>query len=356
MAKKWRAVSWSRDLPKPMRNGRFYRLGHHIAVLMAGHAHQDGGGITVGAETLAREAWCTPAEAAEAMRWLEEEKWFMRSSGPKGLEWSCNFELARGGVDEVAEKADYYRLRKAKNMRDLRARRNGEHDASAPEASVTVSGHSPVTYPGHADTTVTGVSDRRDRGELPVLPGTVTAAGHLSGHTCRSEPRKTHKTQEDKREDPLMRAEARESDPAEQADIFGAALPVAAPPTPLKPAGNYTPEMDLIWKTWREHNPKHPNGKPKREVNGKAPAARALTKALKKTTLDLILVKIAEYMASAKPQAGYCQDLSTWLNACGWEEDWIPHRAASETRSNPADFKTDTQNYGNRGRWARKAG
>lgn len=212
MEKKWQAVAWSRELPKPMRNGRFYELAHRTAILLAGHAHRDGSGITVGATTIAKEAWCTVTEAMEVLRWLEDEKWFIQSRGPKGPEWACNPEITRGEIDEVEDRENQNRLRKAKNQRDKRDRDRLAKLASVAQVTVTDPGDALVTNPGDTEAGVTGVSHQRHRGPSPKSPGSVTATGDAFGYTRRSEPRKSLKTLKTQREDPKTRSAATASD------------------------------------------------------------------------------------------------------------------------------------------------
>jgi hypothetical protein len=117
--------------------------------------------------------------------------------------------------------------------------------------------------------------------------------------------------------------------------------------TPSPPRGprslDYSDELETFWAAWRTHNPSTPSGKPKRAVSGKGAAAKALNTALRRIDLPVILKAIPAYMASEKPQRGFCQDASTWLNNRGWDDEYSPYRPAQPNGFIPQSF--DQTNY-----------
>lgn len=202
-SRRWKGVAWSRTLPRPERNGRFYRLGHVVAVLLAGHAHQDGTGITVSARTVAEEAWCTLAEAEEALAWLRAEEWFIESQGPKGIELACNLEMVRATGSVVEDRDAHRRARLAKNSREYRRRKAEEKQAATDD--------SPMTHPDDASNTVIDPRHQRHRGPSSTSSGCVIESDDGTDDMRRSEPHKTLKTHEDP-EDPKPRSTADASD------------------------------------------------------------------------------------------------------------------------------------------------
>jgi hypothetical protein len=226
MAKKFNARTWARQLPKPIRNGRFYRLGHHVAVVLAGHAHQDGTGITVALKTLAEESWCTLNEIAEAVEWLEQEKWFTRSDGPRGAEWSCNFELTRDGASEIEARLEHRRaLGRARWHRHQEAKKSSGSVSEARESTLVgcVSEDEQLTHPTNEltqDTNATNAPNKRS-----ALVGGVRTAGH--------NPEELLKNQEEP-EEPKKRSAAAD-----------APLALIDPPTKAKPAKTSKPEQVL---------------------------------------------------------------------------------------------------------------
>lgn len=179
MAKKLTARAWARQLPKPVRNGRFYRLGGHVAVVMAGHAHQDGTGITVAVKTLAEETWCTLAEVSEALEWLETEKWFTRVDGARGTEWACNFEVVRDVSSEIDERLERKRaLGRARWHRFQEAKKTGASVSEVREGALVgcVSSDPQLTHPTNELTQETNATNAPNK--RSALVGGVRTAGH----------------------------------------------------------------------------------------------------------------------------------------------------------------------------------
>lgn len=322
MGKKWQAVAWSRELPKPYRNGVFYRIGHHIAVILAGHAHTNGTGITVSTKTIAEESWCTVKEVEEALKWLEEEKWFTRQQGPKGVEWACNFEIARNGNSEVEERLERkLAAQRARQQRYIEKKKEaliGGVVNMRQSASVDgVSEGQVLTQPTDA---LTHVADAAD---APSSRSSVSTRVITAVHSPAS-PLKSH---EDPKEDPTTYAVPASGEP-EQAAMFSTHQP---PPGPR--SLDYSGEFETFWAAWRAHNPKDVSGTARRPASNKGKAAKAFDSALKKTDLATINAAVPLYMATADPQRGFCQDASTWLNNRGWDDDFVPYRRPAQANS-----------------------
>jgi hypothetical protein len=180
VAKKLNARTWARQLPKPVRNGRFYRLGGHVAQVLAGHAHLDGAGITVAMRTLAEETWCTLNEIEEALAWLEEEKWFTRVDSVNGVEWVCNFEIVRsGGPSEIDERLERKRAQGRARWHRLQERRRGDQGVSEVRESALVgcvSEREQLTHPTNELTQATNATNAPNK--RLALVGGVRTPGH----------------------------------------------------------------------------------------------------------------------------------------------------------------------------------
>ncbi len=71
---------------------------------------------------------------------------------------------------------------------------------------------------------------------------------------------------------------------------------------------DYTPEFEAAWGAYGRKG-------------GKTSSFKAWKTVLERTTVEVIMAAIPNYLASAKPQAGYTRDFSTWLNDDGWESE-----------------------------------
>jgi hypothetical protein len=79
---------------------------------------------------------------------------------------------------------------------------------------------------------------------------------------------------------------------------------------------NYMGEFDQFWQTY-----------PKKA--DKAVARRAFEKALKRTTLDVILAGVERYRDDPNRDPEYTKNPSTWLNADAWENEPLPVKSAN---------------------------
>lgn len=322
MGKKWQAVAWARELPKPYRNGAFYRIGHHIAVILAGHAHTTGGGITVSVKTIAEESWCTIKEVEEALKWLEEEKWFTRQQGAKGTELVCNFEITRSGISEVEERVERkLAAQRARQQRYIEKKKEALADCvSDMRQQPSPDGVTEDPMLTHLADALTHLADAAD---APCSRSSVSTRVIIPVHGTAS-PLKTH---EDPKEDPTTCAVPALGEPEQEA-MFTPQT-VGSRPRAL----GYSDEFETFWGEWKTYNPKDASGADRRAVKNKGKAAKSLIVALRKTALPVIMAAIPAYMASSDPQRGFCQDACTWLNNNGWDDDYVPYRRPQSASS-----------------------
>jgi hypothetical protein len=134
--------------------------------------------------------------------------------------------------------------------------------------------------------------------------------------------------------------------PAQSVPEQAAMFPTQTPPRGPRSL-DYPVELETFWAAWRAHNPKDSSGTPKRPASGKGVAAKALKAALRRADLDTIVDAIPAYMASEKPQRGFCHDASTWLNNRGWDDEYEPHQPRQTNGFVPQSFdQTDYHDTG----------
>lgn len=303
-------IKWTRNLPKPVRGDtdRVDRLVHTVALIMAGHANPGTGtGITIGLETIAREAWCSVPAAEDARNWLEDEKWFVRSEGAKGTEWACNFDIDRGDVDPVEDKAAKRRADLAENSRRYRAKKKQELMTRGDDAE--------MTRPD--DETGSVISLRHQRHHLASSKSSprVIKSDDAGDDNRRSETHKSLKSLEvPKRSTQEPGAVA----PNEPIGLFEDA-PKPTPPQPKKTSKTqrrnyaYTPDFEHAWKLYGRKGDK-------REAFAEWEAA------INREDQAVVLAAITPYTTATEYQ--YRKDFCRWLKGDCW--DSVPAKPAPQ--------------------------
>lgn len=185
------AIKWARRVPMMLHKRRKDRPAHHLLLLMATYAKNDGTDVFVSVDTLAQECLMDLAELDEVLGRLRALDYIRPEKASNGADgWALNIAV-RHDRDEVVE-ARKAREREAirKRVQALRDRRRGggtgevDQDVTAdstvtvtPESAVTVTADYPVTEQGVTpDFTVTedGVTVNLGNGNAQV---TVTSAG-----------------------------------------------------------------------------------------------------------------------------------------------------------------------------------
>jgi hypothetical protein len=301
-------IKWTRTLPKPIRNGRFYRLGLDIALAMAGHANpKSGKGITATNETIAREQWCSTKEAKEARDWLEDEKWFVRVEGPLGAEWECNFDIDRGDVDEVTSRMEKRRADLAANSRAYRARMKQGVMTDPDDAVMTQADDGVMTGTDDDTDNVITLRHQRHQGESSTSSGSVIKSDDASDDIRRSQPPKSLKSLKVLREvEEIVGADA----PSESDTLFES--PDAPAPKPSlkntktgRGKHDYTPDFENAWATYERRG-------------DKAAAFAEWKTAITRAEPATILAAIPPYLA-ANPDEQFRAHFGRWLAGDRWE-------------------------------------
>jgi hypothetical protein len=137
------AIKWARDLPTMLHRGRIDRVGHHVVLVAATFARNDGTDIWVSLDTLAACSHLELRELAAVLDRLETLGLMRREMSSKGIQgWALNLSAERAEVDEMDARAERRRSRTRDRMRRLRERRQSESDAGVdrhvtPKSTVT---------------------------------------------------------------------------------------------------------------------------------------------------------------------------------------------------------------------------
>lgn len=140
---RYTAIKWAREVPTLLHNGRVDRLGHHLLLLLATYAKNDGSDIYASVTSLAKDARAPKREVTEALGRLETAGLIGRAHASNGaLGWSLNLG-ARVAEDPVLEAREAKRRAATKE----RTRRWRERSKSSGDATVGrhVTPDSPVT-------------------------------------------------------------------------------------------------------------------------------------------------------------------------------------------------------------------
>lgn len=109
-------------------------------------------------------------------------------------------------------------------------------------------------------------------------------------------------------------------------------------PVERKPI-NYIGDFDEFWKIY-----------PKKA--DKALAKRSFEKALKRTTLDIILAGAERYRDDPNRDPEYTKNPSTWLNADAWENEPLPAKTANAPTPGPGKREWVKMYHNNGDHWA----
>jgi hypothetical protein len=102
-AVRYTAIRWAREVPTLLHRGRVDRLGHHLLLLLATYAKNDGSDMYASVSTLAKESHAPARDVQAALGRLEEAGLIGRAHSSNGVDgWSLNLS-ARSDEDAVAE-------------------------------------------------------------------------------------------------------------------------------------------------------------------------------------------------------------------------------------------------------------
>lgn len=197
-AVRYTAIRWAREVPTLLHRGRVDRLGHHLLLLLATYAKNDGSDMYASVTSLAKEVHDAERDVFDALGRLETAGLIRREHASNGAPgWSLNLD-ARAESDSVAE-SRLMRRRAADRERQRRRRKLLKEDSHA-EVDRDVTQELPVTSEGV--TQESGVSHAEvDRDiavvtqELPVSHAsmTVTTAGQSAYNSLQLHKDRTPK-------------------------------------------------------------------------------------------------------------------------------------------------------------------
>ncbi|PXY25163.1 hypothetical protein BAY59_24365 [Prauserella coralliicola] len=315
MAAKFTAIRWAREVPTQLHQGRVDRLGHHLLLLLATYARNDGTDAHPSTATLAKEVHASEREVLATLDRLEAACLIRADHGSNGIPgWSLNLEV-RSEVDPVVE--DRVARRRAADRERQRRRRERLKVDSHATVDRDVTENSTVTEKGVTqELPVSHAQVDRDKAdvtqELGVSHGseTVTTAGQGPHNSLLNSQKKNSSN-----ELPPI------PDGSGQATLIQ--FPTSKPQP--EPSG-YTEAFEAAWLAYGRRGTK------------KA-AFREWQKAIKRVTPGTITAAIPAYVAST-PNPQYRQYLERWLRDDGWESAPVPAKQAAgswQPYQNPTD-------------------
>lgn len=316
-AVRYTAIRWAREIPTLLHRGRVDRLGHHLVLLMATYAKNDGSDMYASAASLAKDARASERDVAEALDRLENAGLIARAHASNGAPgWSLNLSV-RLESDGVAED----RLERRRAADRVRQQRRRDRQKSNRHGQLDRDGHGELARDVTPNSSVTSVSvtqelpvshaelgrDNPDvTQELPVSHAsmTVTTAGQTG---CNS----LINSLKDELPNELPPAVGANS--ADDPALW--AVHRAPKPTREAPRSDYTADFEAFWSAYGK------KGK-------KAAAAIEWHKAVKRADRTLIMTNVGPYVAS-KPELKWRLDAERWLKNDCWESAVVPARAVS---------------------------
>ncbi|MFF5992597.1 hypothetical protein [Prauserella flavalba] len=334
MAVRFTAIRWAREVPTLLHQNRVDRLGHHLLLLLATYARNDGSDVRTSPTTLAREVHAPERDVVAALARLEAAELIERAPGSNGAPgWALNLD-ARSEVDTVIE--DRAARRRAKDRERQRRRRE----------RLTVAGHAGVGRDRHArverdvtqnstvteavvthDSTVSHGQVVRDKADVTQelcvshASETVTTAGQ---HGCNS-LRNSQKKNSQEELPPVAAATESTGVDIKAAQATLIPFPVAEQEPARKPTG-YTEAFEAAWTAYGRKG-------------AKKTAFAEWQRAIKRADITTITAAIPPYVAS-RPELKYRKDFERWLKGDCWESAVVPAAAAASSHRpyrNPAD-------------------
>lgn len=316
-AVRYTAIRWAREVPTLLHNGRVDRLGHHLLLLLATYAKNDGSDMFASVTLLAKDARAPQREVLETLGRLEKAGLIESAHASNGAPgWSLNLS-ARSEIDPVAEDrlerrraADRVRQQRRRDRRKIKSHGEVNRDGHAelerdvtPNSSVTsrsVTPKSPVTHAqldrDKGDVTQElGVSHAR----VTVIPagqdGCNSLINSLKDELPKELPPEAGVNDTDT---PALWAVQRAPKPARET-----------------PRSDYTQDFEAFWSAYGK------KGK-------KAAAAIEWHKAIKRADRSVIMANVGPYVAS-KPELKWRLDAERWLKNDCWESAVVPARAVN---------------------------
>ncbi|MGW1675974.1 hypothetical protein [Saccharopolyspora sp. NPDC002376] len=319
------AIKWAREVPTLLHNRRVDRLGHHVLLLMATYAKNDGSDVFVSSETLAEEAHAPLREVEAALDRLLAADLIREEHASNGAPgWSLNVSTRFEGDSVLEDRLKRRRAADAERQRRRRerakAKRHGEVDRDVTQdSSVTNEGVTQELGVSHGEVD-------RDKADVTHKLGvsharvTVTPAGQIG---CNS-------LQLPKDELPKELPATPDTDVSGQANLIEFPSGRSKDTKRTSKRAEYTPDFEAFWAAYGRKG-------------GKRAAAIEWHKALERADTDTITAAVQPYV-DATPELKYRKDAERWLKNDCWESA-VPQRKAAAGDYQPYRNPADTSIY-----------
>ncbi|TCO64367.1 helix-turn-helix domain-containing protein [Actinocrispum wychmicini] len=305
------AIRWAREAPTLLHHGRVDRLGHHLLVVMASYARNDGTDIYVSTATLAREVHATVGEVQTAVDRLERAGLLARAAASNGASgWRLNLTHEHGPDTVTQTRAERRRAATRERVRRLRERTTTRSANTTVERDVTP--ESSVTNAEVQRYSGTGVTQDSNAvtqdSNACNAPGSVTSAGQQGYNSLRTPltpiPSLTRASlgEEDRRDSHL--------DTPSMSLVLASSI-VDAKRSQAGRASrtntSYTPAFEAWWTLYP------------RKVD-KLAASRKFATALKHTNIETVTDGVRRYAAEVDGRLPeHIKHAATWLHGRCWE-------------------------------------
>jgi len=313
------AIRWAREIPTMLHGGRLDRVAHHVVLLIATWADNDGKNAYMSLDALVQYGHVGLAELHEVLGRLEKRGYIIPAVAEHGAAgWVLPVDR-KHEPDTIADtRAAKRRAATAKRTREWREAKRVTQDNGVtvtPDSSVTVTQKSSVTTGSVTQkTTVTGGSVTQDC-DAGDASGSVTPAGQRPVPPVTSIKNYLHK---DACAERPPAAVAAETDP----DASNGALFGAAPSKPTKaPAPDFTDDFNAWWALY----PRKADRKPALIAYEKARLGKAVrdNKKRRPVSAEQLLRATPMFAAQMRQEGREAKHIpmgATWLNKDGWED------------------------------------
>lgn len=323
-AVRYTAIKWAREVPTLLHRGRVDRLGHHLLLLLATYAKNDGSDMYASVTSLAKDARAPERDVVDVLDRLEKAGLIERAHASNGAPgWSLNLS-ARSDEDPALEaRQAQRRAATRKRTQAWRERRKSSGDAEVERHVTQESGVTNGVVTPELSVTDEGVTHQCDAGDAEVVRHKDDVTHQCDAGDARVSVTTAGQTPYNSLELPKDRTPKDELPP--DADASGANEPALIAVTPVPKPTNldrgYTAAFEAFWTAYGK------KGK-------KALAAGEWRKAVKRAAPDLIMARVGPYVAST-PALRWRLDAERWLKNDCWESAVVP----AGTRNGHAPFQ-----------------
>lgn len=169
-AVRYTAIKWAREVPTLLHRGRVDRLGHHLLLLLATYAKNDGSDMYASVTSLAKDARAPERDVVDVLDRLEKAGLIERAHASNGAPgWSLNLS-ARSDEDPALEaRQAQRRAATRKRTQAWRERRKSSGDAEVERHVTQESGVTNGVVTPELSVTDEGVTQECDAGDAEVV-------------------------------------------------------------------------------------------------------------------------------------------------------------------------------------------